>query len=52
VRSHLPLEIAERDTNRLIGTEPGERVRILGTRGDWLKIRTADGTTGWIQRAG
>ena len=36
----------------LFRTEPGERVRILGTRGDWLKIRTADGTTGWIQRAG
>ena len=36
----------------LFRTEPGERVRILGARGDWLKIRTADGTTGWIQRAG
>ena len=38
--------------NTLFRTEPGERVRILGTRGDWLKIQTADGTTGWIQRAG
>jgi SH3-like domain-containing protein len=36
----------------LFRTEPGERVRILDTRGDWLRIRTADGTTGWIQRAG
>jgi SH3-like domain-containing protein len=36
----------------LFSTEPGERVRILDTQGNWLKIRTADGTTGWIQRAG
>jgi SH3-like domain-containing protein len=38
--------------NTLFRTEPGERVRILDTRGDWLKIRTADGTVGWIERAG
>ena len=38
--------------NTLFRTEPGERVRILDTRGDWLKIRTTDGTVGWIQRAG
>jgi len=43
---------SEPDGDTLFRTEPGERVRILGTRGDWLKIRTADGTTGWIQRAG
>jgi SH3-like domain-containing protein len=43
---------SEPDGDMLFRTEPGERVRILGTRGDWLKIRTADGTTGWIQRAG
>jgi SH3-like domain-containing protein len=35
----------------LFQTEPGERVRILDVRGDWLRIRTADGSSGWI-RAG
>ncbi|MEO7224354.1 MAG: SH3 domain-containing protein, partial [Devosia sp.] len=30
-------------------TEPGERVRILDVEGDWLHIRTADGSSGWIQ---
>jgi SH3-like domain-containing protein len=30
-------------------TEPGERVRILDVRGDWLHIRTADGSSGWIE---
>jgi SH3-like domain-containing protein len=35
----------------LFRTEPGERVRILAVQGDWLKIRTADGTVGWIERA-
>lgn len=43
---------SEPDGDTLFRTEPGERVRIIGARGDWLKIRTADGTTGWIQRAG
>ena len=31
-------------------TEPGERVRIVDVRGDWLRILTADGSEGWIQR--
>lgn len=30
-------------------TEPGERVRIIGSNGDWLQIRTTDGNLGWIQ---
>ena len=30
-------------------TEPGERVRILDVRGNWLRIRTVDGSSGWIQ---
>lgn len=30
-------------------TEPGERVRILDVRGNWLRIRTADGSSGWIE---
>ncbi len=30
-------------------TEPGERVRILGVEGSWLHIRTADGSSGWIE---
>jgi SH3-like domain-containing protein len=30
-------------------TSPGERVRILDVRGDWLRIRTADGSSGWIE---
>jgi SH3-like domain-containing protein len=30
-------------------TEPGERVKILDQRGDWLRIRTADGSSGWIK---
>jgi SH3-like domain-containing protein len=33
-------------------TEPGERVRILEVDGNWLRIRTADGSSGWIERAG
>lgn len=33
-------------------TSPGERVRILDVRGNWLRIITADGSTGWIERAG
>jgi uncharacterized protein YgiM (DUF1202 family) len=33
-------------------TEPGERVRILDVRGNWLRIVTADGSSGWIERAG
>ena len=44
--------LAEPGGDTLFRTEPGERVRILDARGDWLKIRTADGTIGWIQRAG
>ena len=44
--------LAEPGGDTLFRTEPGERVRILDARGDWLKIRTADGTVGWIQRAG
>lgn len=30
-------------------TEPGERVRIIDVRGNWLRIRTADGSSGWIE---
>lgn len=33
----------------LFQTEPGERVRILDVRGGWLRIRTADGSSGWIK---
>jgi SH3-like domain-containing protein len=33
-------------------TEPGERVRILDVRGNWIRILTADGSSGWIERAG
>jgi SH3-like domain-containing protein len=33
----------------LFQTEPGERVKILDQRGDWLRIRTADGSSGWIK---
>ena len=38
--------------SRVFRTEPGERVRILDVRGNWLRIITADGSTGWIERAG
>ena len=31
--------------------EPGDRVRIAEVRGDWLKVQTPDGITGWIRRA-
>jgi SH3-like domain-containing protein len=34
----------------LFRTEPGERVRIVDVRGKWLRIVTADGSTGWIER--
>ena len=37
---------------RVFRTEPGERVRILDVRGNWLRIVTADGSSGWIERAG
>lgn len=30
-------------------TEPGERVKIVDVRGKWLRIVTADGSSGWIQ---
>ena len=30
-------------------TSPGERVRILDVRGNWLRIVTADGSSGWIE---
>jgi SH3-like domain-containing protein len=33
-------------------TEPGERVRIIGTNGEWLQIRTVDGNLGWIEHTG
>jgi SH3-like domain-containing protein len=33
----------------LFQTEPGERVRIIDQRGDWLRIRTSDGSSGWIK---
>ena len=33
-------------------TEPGERVRIIGTNGTWLQIRTVDGNLGWIEHTG
>ena len=38
--------------SRVFRTSPGERVKILDVRGNWLRIVTADGSTGWIQRAG
>ena len=31
-------------------TEPGERVKIVDVRGKWLRIVTADGSSGWIER--
>jgi SH3-like domain-containing protein len=36
----------------LFRTSPGERVKILDVRGNWLRILTADGSSGWIERAG
>ena len=38
--------------SRVFRTSPGERVKILDVRGNWLRIVTADGSTGWIERAG
>ncbi|HZY67398.1 MAG TPA: SH3 domain-containing protein [Devosia sp.] len=38
------------DAKRIFRTSPGERVKILDSRGKWLRILTADGSTGWIQR--
>lgn len=37
---------------KLFRTTPGERVRILDVRGNWIRILTADGSSGWIERAG
>ena len=37
---------------RVFRTEPGERVKILDVRGNWLRIVTTDGNSGWIERAG
>jgi SH3-like domain-containing protein len=31
--------------------QPGDRVRIAEVRGNWLKVQTPDGVTGWIRRA-
>ncbi len=38
--------------SRVFRTSPGERVKILDVRGNWLRILTADGSSGWIERAG
>lgn len=40
------------NATRVFRTSPGERVRILDVRGNWLRIVTADGSSGWIERAG
>ncbi len=37
---------------RLLTLTPGERVRILDVRGNWLRIETTAGISGWIERAG
>jgi SH3-like domain-containing protein len=38
------------DAERIFRTEPGERVKIIDVRGKWIRILTADGSDGWIQR--
>jgi len=38
--------------NRVLTLDPGTRVRILDVRGRWLRIETAEGVSGWIERAG
>ena len=41
--------IPSKSARTLFRTEPGERVKIVGVRGKWLQIVTADGSSGWIQ---
>jgi SH3-like domain-containing protein len=41
--------IPSRSARTVFRTEPGERVKIVDTRGKWLRIVTADGSSGWIQ---
>lgn len=37
------------DARGVFRTEPGERVRIVDVKGNWLHIQTVDGSSGWIQ---
>lgn len=41
--------IPSKSARTVFRTEPGERVKIVGVRGKWLQIVTADGSSGWIQ---
>jgi SH3-like domain-containing protein len=41
--------IPSKSARTIFRTEPGERVRIVDVRGKWLRIVTADGSSGWIQ---
>lgn len=50
IESSLVVRSSPSNTGRsLFRTEPGERVRIIDVDGNWLRIRTADGSSGWIR---
>ena len=50
IESSLVVRSAPSTTGRtLFRTEPGERVRIIDVDGNWLRIETADGSSGWIR---
>lgn len=34
---------------RLAALRQGDELSVLGTQGDWINVRAADGTTGWVQ---
>lgn len=41
--------IPSKSARTIFRTEPGERVKIVDSRGNWIRIVTADGSSGWIQ---
>jgi SH3-like domain-containing protein len=53
VAASLPVRAQPRGSaSRVLTLDPGTRVRILDVRGRWLRIETAEGVSGWIERAG
>ncbi len=50
IQSSLNVRTIPSSTARTVfRTEPGERVKIVDTRGNWIRIVTADGSSGWIE---
>lgn len=49
VRSPVPVRAAPSSASALLFVlEPGESVRIAGSRGNWMRVVTSDGFSGWV----